>query len=85
MLWLLEAKARATPGVSVAVTMVAISPHLLVVLSEALDQPALGEVMPVCSVDLAPLAGSLFRQDQLLRAPAGFFPVGACCGLLLPG
>jgi hypothetical protein len=39
--------------------MAAISPLLLVVLREALDQPALGEVVSVSSVDIAPLADSL--------------------------
>jgi hypothetical protein len=42
-----------------------------VVLREALDQPALGEVVPVGPVDLAPLASSLLCQGRLLGAPFG--------------
>jgi hypothetical protein len=74
MLSLLEAQARATRGVFVAVTTAAVSLLFLLVLYEALDQLALGEVVPIASVDLAPLAGSLLRRGQLLGAPYGFSP-----------
>jgi hypothetical protein len=71
MLWLLEAQARATWDVSIAAIMAAVSPLVLVVLCEALDQPAFGEIVMVGLVDLAPLAGSLLHQDRLLGAPFG--------------
>jgi hypothetical protein len=64
MQWLLEAQARATQSVA------AVSPLLLVVLREAHDQPALGEVVPIGPMDLAPLASSLLCQGRLLGAPS---------------
>jgi hypothetical protein len=81
MLWLLETLAHATRDVSITINITAISPLLLVVLHEALDHPALVEVVPVGSMDLAPLASSLLLRGQLLGAPAGFLPIG---GLLRP-
>jgi hypothetical protein len=71
----------ATRGISIAVTMASISPLLLVVLREALDQLALGEVVSIGPVDLVPLVGSLLCWGQLLGAPTCFFLVG---GLLRP-
>jgi hypothetical protein len=72
---------RAAWGVSVVVTTAAITLLLLVVLREALDQRALGEVVPVGPVDLAPLAGSQLCRGRLWGPPVGFLPVG---GLLRP-